>query len=79
MAPLGRSPRSAAPPTDLTVGTRVEVRSRFDGHWARGFEVAGVEAPGYRVRRLSDGSELPAVFGDDDVRPERHRQGMWWY
>jgi hypothetical protein len=60
-------------------GERVEVRSRFDGHWARGFEIVSGDAEGYRVRRLSDGSELPVVFTVDEVRPERRREGMWWY
>jgi hypothetical protein len=58
-------------------GTRVEVRSRFDGTWANGFEVAEAVADGYRVRRLSDGTLLPAVFDDDEVRRERRRE-TWW-
>ena len=63
----------------LEPGMRVEVRRRFDQHWARGFEVAAVTESGYRVRRLSDGVELPADFSSEDVRRERKRQGMWWY
>ncbi len=64
----------------LQPGTRVEVRSRFELAWSHGFEVAGATPEGYRIRRLSDGSELPVVFSDDDVRPERRRkQGLWWY
>jgi hypothetical protein len=62
----------------LKPGTKVEVRSRFDGHWSRGFEVAEVLPGGYRLRRLSDGSVLPSEFEPDDVRHERKR-GMWWY
>jgi len=62
-------------------GTRVEVRSRFDEHWARGFEIAETfeEAgePRYRLRRRSDGSVLPVAFVDDDVREEKKRS-MWW-
>ena len=54
----------------------MEVRSRFDHAWARGFEVvesvAGVD-PGYRVRRRSDGSVLPVVFSPEEVREERRR------
>jgi hypothetical protein len=63
-------------------GTRVEVRSKFDRAWARGFEV--VEAvpgtvPGYLIRRRSDGSILPVVFSSEDVREERRRTNdMWW-
>ncbi|MBV8305284.1 MAG: hypothetical protein JOZ04_13820 [Acidimicrobiia bacterium] len=63
----------------LEPGMRVEVRRRFDQHWARGFELVAVTESGYRVRRLSDGMELPADFADEDVRRERKRQGMWWY
>jgi hypothetical protein len=62
-------------------GTRVEVRSRFDARWARGFEVAEVVAgngkPKYRVRRRSDGSVLPVLFDDDDLREEKKRE-LWW-
>ncbi len=61
-------------------GTRVEVRSRFEAAWSRGFEVAerldAVE-PRYKVRRRSDGSILPVLFEEDDLREER-RRGTWW-
>jgi hypothetical protein len=63
-------------------GTRVEVRSRFDASWARGFEIAEVLAdaqPSYRVRRRSDGSVLPVLFTGDDLREERRRTWGWWY
>ena len=65
-------------------GTRVEVRSRFDQRWARGFEVDTVmtdtsqAGDQYRVRRRSDGSVLPAVFVADEVREERRGRSMWW-
>ncbi len=65
----------------VTPGTRVEVRTRFDDSWGRGFEivdVVGDGAPKYRVRRRSDGSVLPALFSDEDLREER-RRSMWWY
>jgi hypothetical protein len=62
-------------------GTRVEVRSRFDQRWARGFEVEEqVDDEGvlrYRLRRRSDGSVLPTLFVGDDVREEK-RKSMWW-
>lgn len=62
-------------------GTHVEVRSRFDERWCRGFEIAEIvdddEVVRYRVRRRSDGSILPVLFEDDDLREERRRQ-MWW-
>ena len=52
-------------------GTRVEVRSRFDSGWKRGFEIDTVVPEGYLVRRLSDGATLPACFAEDDLRAER--------
>lgn len=62
----------------LEPGTRVEVRNRLDGRWSRGFEVVSASRDGYRLRRLSDGNELPLLFHDDDVRKEKKR-GTWWY
>lgn len=59
-------------------GTKVEVRTAFDRSWARGFEVVEADETGYRLRRLSDGSELPATFSDQDVRRERRDANMWW-
>lgn len=62
-------------------GTHVEVRSRFEAHWSRGFEVAAIDEsnspPVYKVRRRSDNSILPVVFAEDDLR-EEHRRGTWW-
>lgn len=65
-------------PRRLTPGTRVEVRSRFDQRWAQGFEVIEPTDTGYRVRRLSDRTELPVAIDAEDVRKERKRD-MWWY
>lgn len=65
-------------------GTRVEVRSRFDRRWARGFEVDAIVAeadkprPGYRIRRKSDGAVLPSLFVSDEVREEKRGRSMWW-
>ena len=62
-------------------GTRVEVRSRFESRWSRGFEVVDCdhahEQPRYQVRRRSDNSILPVMFNEDDLREERRRQ-TWW-
>jgi hypothetical protein len=55
----------------LRPGVDVEVRCRFDDHWARGFEIASVEDDSYRLRRRSDGSVLPATFRPGDLRPRR--------
>lgn len=65
----------------MSPGTHVEVRSRFESRWARGFEIADLADENglrrYKVRRRSDGSILPVLFGEDDVREER-RRGTWW-
>jgi hypothetical protein len=50
------------------LGTPVEVRCRFDGLWAAGFELAEATSRGYRLRRVSDGYVLPREF---DVREFR--------
>jgi hypothetical protein len=60
----GRSPER----TSLPVGTSVEVRSRFDRRWARGFSIAAVTTDAYQLRRVSDGSVLPAWFPRDEIR-----------
>lgn len=62
----------------LEPGERVEVRRRFDAQWARGFEVIDVSEAGVRVRRLSDGDELPVRFAREEVRKESKRNSMWW-
>ena len=46
----------------------VEVRNRYDGRWAEGFEVVEERPSGYRLQRLSDGSVLPVEFPTEDVR-----------
>ncbi len=66
----------------LRPGTHVEVRSRFESRWSRGFEIAACEDTNtgpavYKVRRRSDGSILPVPFTEDDLREER-RRGTWW-
>ena len=52
--------------------THVEVRSRFDGSWVPGYEVAevrGVDAERlFRLRRCSDGLVLPTLFDAGEVR-----------
>jgi hypothetical protein len=62
-------------------GTHVEVRSRFEQRWSRGFEVSEIVAnegnEQFRLRRRSDGSELPVLFDANDLREER-RRSMWW-
>ena len=50
----------------------VEVRCRFEGTWVGGFQVVGTEGTGtdrrYSIRRLSDGTILPSLFDDDELR-----------
>jgi hypothetical protein len=70
---------ASMPDTLLPEGTPVDVRNRFVGSWSHGFEIAERVAGGYRIRRLSDNSVLPDVFPNEDVRPERRKQGLWWY
>jgi hypothetical protein len=60
-----------------TVGTKVEVRTRFDGTWSQGFEIADVEDDGYRIKRMTDGTVLPSLFHRHEVRRER-RRATWW-
>lgn len=68
----------AAPAGDLRPGSRVEVRNRFDGAWAPGFELAGpLEDGGWHVRRLSDGSVLPRTFPREAVRAEGRARPPW--
>ncbi len=53
-------------------GSIVEVRSRFDGEWVRGFQVVTVEdttdGEACLVRRTSDGTVLPVSFPSADLR-----------
>ncbi len=69
---------NTAPERDVTemlpTGTGVQVRTRFDGRWATGFEIADVHRRGaapaiYRIRRRSDHRVLPGYFALDQLRP----------
>ena len=78
MAPMSDSPGTERRLPALAAGTKVEVRNRFDGSWARGFVVAATDEDGrYRITRQSDGDLLPTAFDREDVRRERSRQ-TWW-
>lgn len=53
----------------LPCGIRVQVRCRFDGTWASGFQVFSAQPGGlYLVRRLSDHAVLPATFAENELR-----------
>ena len=61
----------------LSPGTEVEVRTRFQGRWASGFEVDTVHSDRagrierYVVRRRSDGTVLPVALNAGEVRPRQ--------
>ena len=45
------------------------MHTTFDNSWAPGFEIAEViDRGGYRVRRKSDGTVLPSVTAEYDLR-----------
>ena len=65
-------------------GSRVEVLSTYDNRYSRGFDIVdvvdqGSGAPLYRVRRRSDGSVLPKLFAESDLREDDRRNRMWWH
>ena len=55
--------------TTIPVGLRVELLSRFEQHWIRGFAIAACGDGEFQLRRLSDGHVLPAWFPAASVRP----------
>lgn len=66
------SATTAAVGAPIGAGTTVEVHCRFDQRWTTGFTVVDVSELGYRIRRTSDGSVLPAWFPREQLRPLRH-------
>jgi len=53
----------------LVPGTQVEVKTRFDGRWTTGFEIAAADDDDrYMLRRRSDGTLLPATFSTRQLR-----------
>jgi hypothetical protein len=53
----------------LHIGEPVEVHTKYNDSWVSGFEIAEVVEGGYRVRRTSDGTLLPNLTGEEDLRP----------
>lgn len=63
----------------LRPGMQIEVRTGFDRGWAKGFEVAELlEGGALKVRRVSDGSEVPVPFSAEDIRRPRRSDNVWW-
>jgi len=52
----------------LSVGTAVEVRSRFADRWVPGFVVLAADDAGYRLSRTSDGGVIPVSIPPNEVR-----------
>jgi hypothetical protein len=65
-------PPAAARPTEVLGHEAVEVHCRFGDRWVGGFEVVDVvradDGARYRLRRKSDGSVLPSLFDERDIR-----------
>ena len=69
----GGGPRDQAAPHALA--SSVEVRTQYQrGHWAGGYEIAGIVRTGYHVRRPGSLDVLPAVFIPADVRQAGDRR-----
>ncbi|CAN5665973.1 hypothetical protein BH10ACT1_BH10ACT1_17390 [soil metagenome] len=52
----------------MDVGEPVEVYSAFEQDWTAGFVIHDIRDGGYALRRLSDGSLLPAPTAPTDLR-----------
>ena len=63
--------------TELSPGAEIEVRTHYQGSWARGFEVASVTGDRVGVRRRSDGSLLPVEVERNEVRHPRSADSPW--
>jgi len=67
--PAGLAGGQPASEAGLPSGVRVQIRNRFDGAWAAGYEVfAAQPGGGYLVRRTSDHSVLPIAFAEAEMR-----------
>jgi hypothetical protein len=81
--PTGSDRRRPDGKDSLPRDARVQIRSRFDGAWASGFEVfAAQPSGGYLVRRTSDRVVLPVTFAATELRLEpmpmpTGRPGPW--
>ena len=73
---MGRPANQVTHDDALSEGTTIQVRTRFDGRWAPGFEVEsvrlqGAARPAYRIRRRSDHRVLPGFFPEHQLRADR--------
>jgi len=53
----------------LATGAPIRVWCRSLGTWSGGFAVSYQDDGRYRVRRVSDGWELPGTFNETEVSP----------
>jgi hypothetical protein len=72
--PAESSQLGSPPLKHFVPGARVAVRSSFEGSWCSGYEIADIVhdadgVAGFRLRRSSDRTVLPAVFPVDEVIP----------
>ena len=58
----------------LGPGTEVEVRTHYLETWARGFEITSIDGDCARVRRRSDGVQLPVTIPVERIRRQRARR-----
>ena len=65
------TPLDADQAISLSTGSEVEVLTRYEGHWASGFEIASVDQDRFRLRRHSDGVVLPVSFSANQLRLRR--------
>jgi hypothetical protein len=69
LRPSGFDGGRTADAAGLPSGVRVQIRNRFDGAWASGYQVVAAQpGGGYLVRRTSDHSVLPITFADTEMR-----------
>jgi len=67
--PAGFDGGRPADEAGLPSGVRIQIRNRFDGAWASGYQIfAARPGGGYLVRRMSDHSVLPITVAEAELR-----------
>jgi hypothetical protein len=69
-------PTPTATSAQLGPGTEVEVRTHYLETWARGFEITSIEGDCARVRRRSDGVQLPVTIPVERLRQDQARPAL---